>query len=301
MFIYTLLLIPMPATDSFHQIIMKRLIIGFCGALLAGLSVVPSARAFPPAPNGVIYGLAKDQYGTPLMNPADTVILQTPAGVQVAASIQPGLAVGVNYILQVPMDSGSIAGPYVANALTTATPYQMYVSVGTATNLPIEMVGASPLLGKPAQLTLQNLTLGTDANGDGIPDAWEALFLQEIGANVALASINTNADYAHDGRTLLQEYLLGNYPYNPGANFMVKIVNQNAGSAVLAFTTMTGRSYTVYGSPDLNNWTALSFTVPVSGPAAMSSYYSQNIQPMQIQTVQPTNAPQMQFFRLRLQ
>ncbi len=278
---------------------MKRLIIGFRVALLAGLLVVPAARAFPPAPDGVIYGMVKDQYGTPLMNTADTVILRTPSGAQVAAPIQPGLAIGVNYILHVPMDSGSILGPYVANALMAATPYQMYVSAGSTTNLPIEMVGISPLLGKPAQLTVQNLTLGVDANGDGIPDAWEARFLQEIGANVV--NINTNADYAHDGRTLLQEYLLGNYPYNPGNNFSVKIVSQNAGSAVLAFTTMTGRSYTALGSTDLNNWTPLSFTVPAAGPAVMSTYYSPSIQPMQIQTVQPTNAPQMQFFRLQLQ
>jgi hypothetical protein len=291
----------MPATNSVHQIIMKRLIIGFRVALLAGLLVAPAARAFPPAPDGVIYGMVKDQYGTPLMNTADTVILRTPSGAQVAAPIQPGLAIGVNYILHVPMDSGSIPGPYVANALIAATPYQLYVSAGSTTNLPIEMVGISPLLRKPAQLTVQNLTLGVDANGDGIPDAWEALFAQEIGANVALANINTNADYAHDGRTLLQEYLLGNYPYNPGNNFLVKIVSQDAGSAVLAFTTMTGRSYTAFGSTDLNNWTPLSFTVPAAGPAVMSTYYSPSIQPMQIQTVQPTNAPQMQFFRLQLQ
>ena len=291
----------MLATDSIHQIFMKCLSIGFWMALLAGWLALPAAWAFPPAPDGIIYGMVKDQYGTPLMNTADTVILQTPSGVQVAAPIQPGLAIGVNYILHVPMDAGSIPGPYVANALTTATPYQMYVSVGTTTNLPIEMVGVSPLLGNPAQLTRQNLTLGSDANGDGIPDAWEALFLQEVGANVALGSINTNADYAHDGRTLWQEYLLGNYPYNRGNNFSVNIVSQNAGSAVLAFTTMTGRTYTAYGSPDLKNWTALSFTVPAAGSAVTTSYYAASIQPVQIQTVQPTSGPPMQFFRLQLQ
>ncbi len=291
----------MPATNSIHQIIMKRLIIGIRMILLAALLVAPAARAFPPAPDGVIYGMVKDQYGTPLLNTADTVILRSSGGIQMSAPIQPGLAIGVNYVLHVPMDAGSIPGPYVANALTMATPYQMYVSVGATTNLPIEMIAVSPLLGKPAQSTLQNLTLGVDANGDGIPDAWEALFLQEIGSNAALANLNTNADYAHDGRSLWQEYLLGNYPYNPSNNFAVTIVRQSAGSALLAFTSMTGRSYTAYGSADLSNWTPLSFTIPAAGPASMSAYYAPSIQPMQIQTVQPTNAPQMQFFRLQLQ
>jgi len=70
---------------------------------------------------------------------------------------------------------------------------------------------------------------------------------------------------------------------------------------VLAFTTMTGRTYTASGSPDLKNWTPLNFTIPALGPGAVTNYYSSVIQPLQIQTVQPTNAPTMQFFRLSLQ
>ena len=291
----------MPATNRIPLKLKKTLAIACQGAVLAGLLALPAARAFPPAPDGVIYGIVKDQYGTPLMNPADTVILQTPGGVNLTAAIQPGLAIGINYALRVPMDSGTVGQPYVTNALVAATPYLLYVCVGSTTNLPIEMLRASPVVGSPAQLTLQNLTLGTDANGDGIPDAWEELFFQDIGTNVSLANVNLNADYAHDGRTLLQEYLLGNYPFNPTNNFAITLVSQNAGSAVLAFTTMTGRTYTAYGSPNLNNWTALSFTVPAVGPALMSSYSAQGIQPLQIQTVQPANAPQMQFFRLELQ
>ncbi len=281
--------------------IMKPLIIGFRMLLLAGLLFAPAALAFPPAPDGLVYGMAKDQYGTPLMNAADSVILQTPGGVQVTAAIQPNLAVGVNYAVRVPMDAGIMRTPYVTNALTASTPYKLYVVVGTTTNLPIEMTGAYLVLGNPSQATLQNLTLGADANGDGIPDAWESLFLQEVGTNVALANLNTNADYAHDGRTLMQEYLLGNYPYNPANNFAVTIVRQNAGSVVLAFTSMTGRTYTAYGSSDLKNWTPLSFTVPAAGSAVLTSYYAPNIQPVQIQTIQPANGPQAQFFRLQLQ
>jgi len=280
---------------------MKPLIIGFRMALLAGLWAGPAAQAFPPAPDGVIYGLVKDQYGTPLVNQDDQIILQTPGGVQIAATIQPNLAVGVNYAVHVPMDAGTFGATYATNALTAAAPYKLYVIIGGITNLPIEMVGASPVLGKPAQLTLQNLTLGADANGDGIPDAWEALFLQQLGVNLALAGIDPNADYAHDGRTLMQEYLLGNYPYNPGDNFMVKLISQSGGSAVLAFTTMTGRTYTAYGSSDLQNWTPLSFTIPAAGAAAATSYYAPNIQPIQIQTVPPARGPQVQFFRLQLQ
>jgi hypothetical protein len=262
---------------------------------------LPVARAYPPAPDGFIYGQVKDQFGTPLTDTNAQVLLESSSGAQVLTYIQPNLAVGVNYLMRVPMDAGLTPNPYVANALTAGTSYKLYVVQNGVTNLPIEMMVATPVLGNPSQMAVQNLTIGTDANGDGIPDQWEELFLQQLGINIPLADINPNADYAHDGRTLLQEYLLGNYPYNPAGNFSVQLVSVNAGSAVLSFTTMTGRTYTAFGSTDLRNWTSLSFSVPSLGTNAMASYYAGSIQPMQIQTVQPAGSPRMQFFRLQLQ
>jgi len=282
---------------------MKLPLTAFRTALLAAalLGAPPAARAYPPAQDITLYGQVKDQYGTPLLNSADQIVLQTPGGVQVVANVQPGYAIGINYVLDVPMDTGDELPPYVPNALTNGTQFKLYVTVGTTTNLPIEMTGGFSVLGQPATQTLQNLTLGTDSNGDGIPDQWEEIFLAEIGVSIPLSAINPNHDYTGDGRTLKQEYLLGNYPFNPADDFSVQIVSQNAGSAVLAFTTMLGRTYTAYGSPDLKNWTPLGFTIVGGGTSAQTAYYSSAIQPMQIQTVQPTNAPPMQFFRLSLQ
>ena len=287
---------------------MKLSINGWPLALLVAslLGVTPAARAFPPTADSYLYGQVKDQYGTPLLNPADQVVLQTVGGVQVVTPIQPGLAIGVNYRLAVPMDTGD---ELPLDGLTNGTAFKLYVTQGTATNLPIEMSSPSyyDILGAPSTATLQNLTLGADANGDGIPDQWEQVFLAEIGTNLLLTAINPNTDYTGDGRTLRQEYLLGNYPFNPTDDFSVQLVSQNAGSAVLAFTSMVGRTYTAYGSPDLQNWTPLAFTIPALNnaaapvPGVYTNYYSSGIQPMQIQTLQPTNAPTIQFFRLSLQ
>jgi hypothetical protein len=251
-------------------------------------------------PDTIIYGLVRDQYGLPVQDTTAQVVLISASGAVVTTSIQPELAVGVNYALRVPMDAGSIPTPYVANALTTGAQYQLFVVVNGATNLPMEMVGKTLALGAPTQLILQNLTVGTDANGDGIPDAWEQAFLQSIGVNISLASINPNGVYTKDGRTLMQEYLLGNYPYNPNA-FTVTLVSLNAGSALLSFTTTANRTYSVYGSADLQNWTPLSFAVPAVGTQTNSSYYASSAQPLQIQTVQPTNVPRAQFFRVQFQ
>jgi hypothetical protein len=279
---------------------MKRLPNGIWMALLAVFFLVPAAEAYPPAPEVLIYGIVKDQYGNPIANTSATVILQTPGGAQVVTSIQPNLAVGINYALWVPMDSGINPAPYVTNALTNGALYTLYVYNNGTTNLPIEMAGGPVPMVPPSQRILQNLTLGTSVLGDGIPDGWATAFLQSLGLNIALTNINPNAIYTSDGRTLYQEYLLGNYPYNSNA-FSVTIIKQNAGSALLAFTTTAARTYSVLGSPDLKTWTPLGFAVPSQSAQVVNSYFSPVIQPLQIQTVQPTNAPKAQFFKLVLQ
>ena len=50
---------------------------------------------------------------------------------------------------------------------------------------------------------------GVDSNGDGIPDAWELEYFGTI-------NINTNADSNDDGMSILQDYLNGTDPTNPG-------------------------------------------------------------------------------------
>ena len=270
-------------------------------ALAFLLALIPSALAFPPGPDALIYGMVKDQYGTPL-NSGSQVILQTPSGVQVPGRIQPGLAVGINYMVSVPMDSGLLPGAYTANAQVPANLYKLYVVIGTKTNLPIEMAGDYASMGIPASQTLQNLTVGVDSNGNGIPDAWELAFLAQLGTNMSLGLIDLNGDYAQNGRTLRQEYLLGNYPFNPGDNFKLEMVRQEGGTAMIGFTTMTGRGYQVLGSTDLQNWTPLTFTVLGVDASERSTYTAPGIHAIQIQTIAPTNGPVMQrFFRMTIQ
>lgn len=282
---------------------MKRPFTGLSTALLAVMLFHPAAQAYPPAPDGLIYGQVKDQYGRPLSNPNAQVVLITPGGVQVVGTVQPGLAVGINYALDVPMDMGITPDPYVPNALTGGASFKLYVVVGTTTNLPIEMVATNLVLGTAGARTRQDLTLGTDANGDGIPDTWELAFLAALGLNIPLSNINPNMDYAHDGRTLMQEYLLGNYPPHPTNTFNVQLVSLEASSVVLGFNTLSGHTYTVLGSTDLKNWTTLDFTIPAQGANApvQSSYASPDIRTLQIQTVPPSNAPAAQFFKVQYQ
>src|SRR5437773_5503795 len=70
-----------------------------CTFLLA-----PAAPAFPPAPDHVLFGMVRNQWGDPLDVSSAIVFLETPTGAGVKVSVLPGLEPGVNYRLAVPMD-----------------------------------------------------------------------------------------------------------------------------------------------------------------------------------------------------
>jgi hypothetical protein len=270
-------------------------------AALWSLGHCPSADGIPPAPYHLIYGLAKDQYGTPLTSANSYVILQTPTGVQFSTQVIPGLAAGVNYQIKVPMDAGQTTQLYRPDALLVSAPFTMLVAVGTATNLPIEMTNYV-LLGNPGGGTRINLTLGTDSNGDGIPDAWELAYLTTLGLNVPLSSLNANSVLA-GGLTLWQAYLLGLPVFDPGTQFQITMVGFAGTSPLLEFPGMTGRSYTVLGSSDLNTWTPLSFNLPTDAPGtqAQSFFYSSTIQNVQVQVNVPAPASAAMFLKVLLQ
>jgi len=275
---------------------------GLAAVVAAGWLARPAA-AFPPLPHHVLYGCVRDEYGTPLTKGGGFVLLETPAGVQIPGTLTPGLAPGVNYQLVVPMDAGLTADAYEPSALKTTTQFKLFVVIGSTTNLPIQMSGNFTALGKPGQQTRLDLTLGVDSNGDGIPDSWEYAFLAALGLDVDLASLRPGLDYAHDGRTLQQEFFLGNYPFDPVDSFNVSLVSLNGAAPLLQITTMTGRSYTPLGSTDLKQWVPMSFTIPAEGAngPTHSFYYAPDIRTLQMQAIQPAAGPALRYFRLLLQ
>jgi hypothetical protein len=271
-------------------------------ACLWALSDGPSISAFPPAPHHLVYGSVRDEYGTPLANNNALVILRTPSGITITGSILPGVAPGINYELQVPMDAGISADLYQQSALKTSAPFKIYVVTDQTVSTPIQMAGDYSLLGQPGEKTRLDLTLGVDVNNDGLPDAWEYAFLSTLGLNLTLADLNANMDLANNNRTLRQEFLLGYYPFDPGNALTLTLIDINGGAPLLEFQGMTGRSYTVEGSADLKEWTPLAFQIPGEvGGKVHSYYYSPGISTVPVQVIQPAAGPAMNFFQLKLQ
>src|SRR6185295_12098018 len=189
--------------------------------------------AYPPAPHHLFYGTVRDEYGSQLASGA-VVILETSAGVQLKTTVVAGLEPGVNYQLEVPMDAGLTSDLYKPTALKPAVPFRMMVVVDGVTNLPIELHGNFALMGQPGQRTLLNLTLGEDADGDGLPDAWERLI------NPDISKVNPGDDVDGDGLTNLQEYLAGTYAFDPTDGFTLTISGMNNGKPLMKFLAIRG-------------------------------------------------------------
>ena len=268
---------------------LLALLVAFTGALC-------SVEAFPPAPFHLIYGMLRDEYGTPISSGAE-IILETSAGTQVRTVSNPGIEVGANFWLEVPMDSGLTSGPYQPTALRPFVPFVIKVRIGGVTYLPIEMQGDFSKLGKPSQRTRLNLTLGEDSDKDGLPDAWERLI------NPDISQVRPGDDSDHDGLSNQQEYVAGTYAFDPEAGFSLDIVGFQEDRPTLEFMAITGRTYTVLGSTDLSEWKPFSFrfsTDPASAPAR-EGFTADSVQRVRVEVVAPASATPSIFFRLKVQ
>jgi hypothetical protein len=262
-------------------------------ALVTGLAA-PNALAFPPAPHHLIFGMVRDEFGSPITAQGARVVLETSSGTVVSAEIIPDLEAGVNYRLEVPMDSGLKAGRYKATALQPTVPFRLKVRIGANTFLPIEMNGDFAKLGQPGKRTKANLTLGEDSDGDGLPDAWERLI------NPDITQVNASSDSDGDGLSNVQEYVAGTYAFDPADGFKLDIVRRNNGLPVLEFLALTGRTYTVEGSADLKSWSPLQFRIPSEGAATTwrQSVQSTDVRRLQVEVFSEASAPEVGYFRL---
>lgn len=245
----------------------SRWVAGAGAGLAVLLTALLPAHAFPPAPDHVVFGMVRDEQGNPLNATKATVLLEVGGTVIAQTTITTGLELGVNYRMTIPLDAGITGDKYKPTALLPTVPFRLRVKIGTVNYLPIEMTGLSSLLTKPGGLSRVDLTLGEDSDGDGLPDAWERALIAAMGGGKTLADIRPGDDADGDGLTNLQEYLAGTYAFDPADGFALSLVGTAAGSSLLEFTAIRGRTYTIEASTDMQAWTQVAFTVPGETPA----------------------------------
>jgi len=243
-----------------------RRVVSLC---IVGIVVGLESRsvAFPPAPHHLLLGLLRDEYGTPLRGSGTVVMVETPSGARIEGALVSGPEPGINFRIEVPMDSGTGAGLYRATALNPSIPFRIRVRMGGRTLLPIEMQRSAVVAGEPGGRTRLDLTLGEDVDGDGMPDAWERLVDPDI------SKVTPGGDNDGDGLTNLQEYIAGTYAFDPADGFRVDLKRVDSTTAILEFLSVRGRSYSVEASADLNSWRALDFRYDAE-PATATAHSS---------------------------
>lgn len=253
------------------------------------------AGAFPPAPPHVICGMIRDELGQPLQNTSARVVFEAENGIRLERHLFPGAEPGCNYRLEIPMDYGLVGKAYLPSALQPRAGFQLKVVMGGVEYLPMEMTG-NALLGASTQRTRLDLTLGIDANGDGLPDAWQKLF------DANPDNVAPGAD-AGNGLTYRELYLTGIYAVSPEAGFDLKIVNQGGGAPQLRFLGIAGHSYQIVGSSDMTTWAPVMFRVPSEGSSAPDRQHYQVAATGEVQVETTPSEPSVttMFYRLLLQ
>ena len=271
--------------------------------IITGLALASTLPAFPPAPHHTLYGQVRNQWGDPISVSPSDVYLETPSGTQLHTSLVNGLEPGVNYRLEVPMDSGTSAdaNAYKPTALKPFFQFKLKVLIGQTIYLPIEMVGNFAQIGQPSLKTRLDLTLGVDSDGDGLPDAWEQALIDIYGGT--LASIRPGDDADGDGISNLDEYLAGTYAFDPTDGFALSILGVNNDHSQLEFMAIRGRTYTIQQSPNLQQWTTANFRFVTSGaPGTLqNSYRATDVRLLRVEVPVSADAGTNRFFRALVQ
>jgi hypothetical protein len=273
-------------------------------AALGALSLGYSALAFPPAPTHTFYGMVRNEMGDPIMLTNAVVILETLTGTQVKTTVVPYLASGMNYRLGVPMDAGLTADAYQPTALQPTVAFRIKVIIGTTTYLPMELHGSYANLGKPAESTHLDLTLGEDSDNDGLPDAWERALIAMLGRNLTLQDLKPGDDADGDGLTNLQEYLTGTYAFDPADGMRLEVDGMSGGYPILKFMAIRSRTYSVLASSNLKSWAPVAFRImdTTASNDVLSSYCATDVRILRVAAIVPeTGSAQAWSFKLMAQ
>lgn len=240
---------------------MKCCLRNFGFALLA-LFTSGIALAFPPAPDYSIYGDVRDEFGY-LIQPGTASVVFYHAGKEVQRYPLTG-AVNSSYTYQIRMRldmnrTGTIA--YSSSTVSTGANYTLAVDMGGVLYYPIE-VKTPPTVGSPAGRRRLDLTIGSDTDLDGLPDAWEENQLYNAGLlTFDLGWITPTGDFDGDGVNNLDEYIAGTYATDATETFYLKITQVTKERSDFEFFTITSKVYRLEKSNDLKSWTPAEYTV----------------------------------------
>lgn len=236
--------------------------------LAISLSCQPSARADGiPEPSLVLYGVVSDTSagGNFVTNGTLSWTFQPVGGVPVVAS---GNLTNVNgqysYVLLVPCETTLPGIPVSSNTLELASPPTLYnLSQVTIDGVPASFVTPSLTnltLTATSRGVIERVDLNVNLNNGLLPAAWQLQYFGHLG-------VDPNADPDHDGMSNYQEYLAGTDPTNPNSLFKIVSVAANSSGALIQWTSVPGKFYTLQRTADLlSGFTDLQLHIPATAP-----------------------------------
>lgn len=267
------------------------------------LGLAPSLFAGPPAPSYTIYGTIRDVDGRPfasseaflsVVNSSLLEITRTPADETTGT--------GINYELDIPMDSGIDNTYYKPTSLRKGEAFSIRVLIGNESFVPTAKGVTSFIAGTPGTAVRYDLTLGEDTDKDGMADDWERACLsnQTTTDFKNIGEFKPEDDADGDGLTNFQEFLAGTDPFDPASSINLQIDNIDKGYAILKFPTQRGRTYSITSSVDLKTWIVQGFYMTQDSHNEVTLVVAPD---WEVQTVNATMPPGTTkiFYRLHVQ